>query len=226
MPLPLVGESPTALGDEAVRRYFDKAAERFDAIYREEKALSQKLVDCLFRRVVHHRFRLTFELCGDLAGKRVLEVGCGSGRYAVECARRGAEVVGVDFAPAMIAMAQQAAAAAGVAERCRFVAGDFLQWGEPGHFDLCLAIGFFDYTPAPEMFLRRIRALAPAQVVFSFPVRWTLRSPIRWLRLHLARCPVYFYCEPQVRRLLKEAGWERVALHRLSRDYLIHGRMG
>lgn len=224
MPSPVV-ESTRSLGDEQVRRYFDGTAERFDAIYRPDKALPQELVDRLFRGVVRRRFRLTFELCGDMAGKRVLDVGCGSGRYAVECARRGAEVVGVDFAPAMIAMAGQAAAAAGVAGRCRFVAGDFLQWGDPDHFDLCLALGFFDYTPAPEAFMRRIRELSREQVVFSFPIRWTIRSLSRWLRLRLARCPVYFYREPQVRRLLAATGWQRAALHRLSRDYLVHGRV-
>ncbi len=48
----------TADGDR-VRRYFDGAAERFDAIYRSDKGLGQKLIDGLFRGVIHRRFELT-----------------------------------------------------------------------------------------------------------------------------------------------------------------------
>ena len=209
-----------------VCRYFDREAERFDAIYRQEKSFSQKLVDRLFRDVVHRRFQLTFELCGEVAGKRVLDIGCGSGRYAIEFARRGAEVIGLDFAPAMIEMARKAAAAAGVAERCGFVNRDFLDWCEPHHFDICLGIGFFDYISTPGDYLEKIRGMTAGQVVFSFPVRWTLRSLTRWLRLNLRRCPVYFYSAGEVLQLLEEAGWKRVRLHHLSRDYLVYGQLG
>lgn len=43
---------------------------------------------------------------GDLAGRRVLEVGCGTGRLAVALAERGARVWGVDSSPAMLAEAR------------------------------------------------------------------------------------------------------------------------
>jgi cyclopropane fatty-acyl-phospholipid synthase-like methyltransferase len=213
------------VNSEQVRRHFDNQAERFDAIYREEKRLSQKLVDRLFRSVIHRRFQLTFELCGEAAGKRILDIGCGSGRYGVEFARRGAEVVGLDFAPGMIEIAREAARAAGVGHRCRFLNHDFLTWCEPSHFDICLAIGFFDYIEKPGVFLEKIHGLGPEQAVFSFPARWTLRSLPRWIRLRLTHCPVYFYDAKESMQLLADAGWKSVTLHRLSRDYLLHGRL-
>ena len=225
--LPSAGdEGLEVLNSEKVRRYFDGAAERFDAIYREEKSLPQKVVDHLFRSVVQRRFQLTFELCGEVAGKRVLDIGCGSGRYSIEFARRGAEVIGLDLAPAMVEMAQKAAAAAGVAERCQFVQTDFLTWGEPHHFDICLGIGFFDYIEEPEIFLGKIRELTSERGLFSFPIRWRLRSLTRWMRLRLNSCPVYFYDETRVVYLLCEAGWASPAVHRLSRDYLVDVQMG
>jgi SAM-dependent methyltransferase len=42
------------------------------------------------------------------AGTRVLDVACGPGFVAAAAARRGADVIGLDFSPAMIAQAQQA----------------------------------------------------------------------------------------------------------------------
>ena len=43
---------------------------------------------------------------GDLAGRRVLEVGCGTGRLAAALAERGARVWGVDPSPEMLAQAR------------------------------------------------------------------------------------------------------------------------
>jgi ubiquinone/menaquinone biosynthesis C-methylase UbiE len=43
---------------------------------------------------------------GDLLGRRVLDVGCGTGRVAAELALRGAKVWGVDSSPEMLAEAR------------------------------------------------------------------------------------------------------------------------
>ena len=210
-----------AVMSDRVRSYFDGAANSFDSIYRPDKSLAQKLVDGLFHGVVHRRYELTFELCGeDLTGKRALDIGCGSGRYSIELARRGAEVVGLDFAPAMVELARELAEEAGVAERCHFEQCDFLSWSEPHQFDICLGIGFFDYIKDPGAFLERIYRLGAPQTVFSFPIRWTLRTPTRWLRLNMNNCPVYFYGKGQVDGMLRQAGWTSVEIHSLSRDYL------
>lgn len=209
---------------EQVRRYFDAEAERFDAIYRSDKTLYQRLIDRLFRTVIHRRYALTLELCGDVQGKRVLDVGCGSGRYCLELARRGADVVGLDFAPTMVSMARQRAAELDLADHCRFEVAEFLEWCEPHPFDICLGIGFFDYVAEPQQFLAKMRQITGGQGVFSFPVRWTARSLTRWVRLSLNRCPVHFYDGEQVARLLSSSGWEGADVHRLSRDYLANAR--
>jgi ribosomal protein L11 methyltransferase len=50
----------------------------------------------------------------DLAGRRVADVGCGSGVLAIAAARRGAEVVAVDLDPAAVAVTLENATANGV----------------------------------------------------------------------------------------------------------------
>lgn len=61
--------------------------------------------------------RLEVELVCSLAdlhsGQRVLDVGTGDGTYAIEAARRGASVVGLDTSAAMLAAAETRARAAG-----------------------------------------------------------------------------------------------------------------
>jgi cyclopropane fatty-acyl-phospholipid synthase-like methyltransferase len=207
-----------------VQRHFEAQAERFDAIYEEEKGLPQKVVDRLFHQVIHRRFELALALCGDVSGKRVLDVGCGSGRYAVEFARRGADVVGIDFATPMLDVAREAAIRAGVEKTCRFETGNFLEWCEPHHFEICLGIGFFDYTADAARFLERMRSVTLERGIFSFPIRWTVRSLTRWMRLRLNRCPVFFYDERQIRDLAATR-WATAEIHRLSRDFLVDARV-
>ncbi len=57
-------------------------------------------------------------------GARLLDITCGPGLYAVEFARRGVDVTGIDFSPASVRYARELAAEQGVAERCRFIQAD------------------------------------------------------------------------------------------------------
>jgi SAM-dependent methyltransferase len=51
---------------------------------------------------VHGEAELVDALLGGRAGARVLDAGCGTGRVAIELARRGYDLVGVDLDPAML----------------------------------------------------------------------------------------------------------------------------
>lgn len=51
-------------------------------------------------------------LLGDVSGRSVLDVGCGTGRHSVRLATRGAHVTGVDFSPTMLAKARAKASSA------------------------------------------------------------------------------------------------------------------
>lgn len=53
--------------------------------------------------------RLIFDLAGNLAGKRVLDIGTGDGTYALEAAAQGAKVTGLDPDPEMLSAAERRA---------------------------------------------------------------------------------------------------------------------
>ena len=45
---------------------------------------------------------VVLKLMGDVSGKRILDIGCGTGRYTIKLAEFGADVVGIDSSAAML----------------------------------------------------------------------------------------------------------------------------
>jgi SAM-dependent methyltransferase len=96
-------------------------------------------------------------------GSRVLDVTCGPGLYAVEMARRGCSVHGIDFSPAAIRYARQLAVDAGVTERCTFELRDVQTMGiAPGRFDAVLFLYGELATFTPEETTDLLRRCADA----------------------------------------------------------------
>jgi SAM-dependent methyltransferase len=76
-------------------------------------------------------------------GSSILDVGCGTGRHAVEFARRGFRVTGVDISAGMLAQARTAAEQAGV--NVKWIQSDAALALPEGPFDhaVCLCEGAF-----------------------------------------------------------------------------------
>jgi ubiquinone/menaquinone biosynthesis C-methylase UbiE len=70
--------------------------------------------EAMWQRDLGRSLQITFEWLGDLHGKRVLELGCGPGDYTVMMARRGAQVIAIDIAPASVDITCQRAECSGV----------------------------------------------------------------------------------------------------------------
>jgi ubiquinone/menaquinone biosynthesis C-methylase UbiE len=207
---------------ERVARYFHEHAVDFDTIYESRKGPVRELRDRLSRGTVVERLTFVDDLVRNDPPGRVLDVGCGSGRFSVSLARRGWEAVGLDFADDMIALANKQALEAGVADRCRFEVADFLDWHDDAPFDLGLAIGVFDYVAQPAPLLARLAAVSNGRVVASFPKRYHPLVPLRWARLRAAGCPVHFYVRGQV-EAFGRAHLHRPTVMSFKRDYLLVG---
>lgn len=204
-----------------VARYFDEHAQDFDDIYAADKSAVRRLRDGV-RNTVVKRLEFVDQVAATNQPSRVLDVGCGSGRFALRLAARGAHVVGLDFAGDMLELARRLAAEAGVADRCEFVKADFLTWSAGEPFDLGLAIGVVDYVADPTPLVGRLAGLTGGRVIVSFPRRLHPLVPLRWARLRAAKCPVHFYGRKQV----EEIGAAAVPNHRVvdfGRDFLLLG---
>jgi 2-polyprenyl-3-methyl-5-hydroxy-6-metoxy-1,4-benzoquinol methylase len=207
---------------DLVNSYFNREAERFDAIYEKDKPVYQQIGDALFRRVIHERYSLVVNAIGA-PGARVIDIGCGPGRYGIELARRGAaRCVGVDVATNMIEIAKTEADRHGVADRCEWHVSDWLSFAIDEHFDAAVAMGYFDYLEDPLPHLEKMVRCAPEGRVFaSFPKRWTVRTGLRVVRFALARGFVRFYSRSEVIGLFRSAGKVAcLSLVDLGRDYV------
>ena len=193
---------------DTVRERFERDARSFDAIYRLERSPFWRLVNTTLRKAVFERYDITFEQAGDVTGKKILDVGCGSGVYAVDFARRGARrVVGVDFSGNMLELAREEAERHRVADRCEFIQADFLELELEDKFDISIAMGVFDYVPDQVTFLRKMVALTTGKVIVAFPGHSLLREPARRLRYKLAgKGEIYLYSQDDVERIATEAG--------------------
>ncbi|MDD5557264.1 MAG: methyltransferase domain-containing protein [bacterium] len=209
---------------DRVRAFFEEEAATFDAIYTGGKGRFAAWLDRVFRWDVSARFDETLAACGDVRGLEVLDIGCGSGRYAIALARRGASVTGVDNARAMLEIARRLADREGVADRCRFVEADILSFEPAGRFGTAVAVGFFDYTADPARYLARFAGMTGGRLIATFPRRWTWRAPVRKARLGLRGCPVYFYTRRRIRRLLARTGWRPERIARVGKLHFVVAR--
>lgn len=174
------------------------------------------------------------------AGARVLDVGCGVGRWSRLLASRGAEVTGIDLSPTMIEEARRRARAGGLADRCRFQVQDCTQLAVGGQFDLILCVTVLqhlrDAGAVGAALSRIVRHLAPQGrlvVLEAAPARasshcdtpvFTARSRDLYLRL-FAGCglglraltgvdpaPFKLWLLPRLKRLPRPASLAALAL--------------
>jgi 2-polyprenyl-3-methyl-5-hydroxy-6-metoxy-1,4-benzoquinol methylase len=203
---------------ERQARFWDRESQAFDAIYSHRKAALANWLDRVFRRDIYERFQFAVDRSQPIAGQTVLDLGCGSGRYAVTFAEAGAShVLGIDIAPQMLELARNLAAEQGVAARCEFQHNDVLGLDVSSPFDIILAIGLFDYIRDPVPALRRIREMTAGRAIISFPRLLTWRVIPRKMRLTLRGCEVYFYTRAAIRTYLTEAGLDLLEVQRIGK---------
>jgi len=137
--------------------------------------------------------------------ERVLEVACGTGRFSVMLAERGADVTGIDISGAMLGQAREKARAAGVADAVGFMRGDAARLPFPDDaFDVTFAVRFFHLADTPETFLSEMRRITRETILFDTFMAGSARSVYNWL-LPMGSL---LYTSREVRDLIEAAGLE------------------
>ena len=128
-------------------------------------------------RAGRNRMRATLLswLPADLHGRRILDAGCGTGAFAVEAARRGADVVAIDLSPTLVNLARQRMPEALGHGSIDFRSGDML---DPllGHFDHVVAMDSIIHygTSDAVAALSRLAQRTSGSIVFTFAPRTPL----------------------------------------------------
>ena len=117
---------------------------------------------------------------GGLAGRRVLDVGCGGGILAESMARRGADVTGIDMGEAPLAVAALHAEQQGVTGvSYRRITVEDLAAEQPGSFDVVTCLEMLEHVPDPAAVVAACQRLVkPGGRVFFSTLN---RNPKSWL---------------------------------------------
>jgi demethylmenaquinone methyltransferase/2-methoxy-6-polyprenyl-1,4-benzoquinol methylase len=153
------------LPDTQVRAMFDRIARVYD------------LMNSVMTAGMHHRWR---ERAADLAnvgpGSKALDVATGTGDLAVALARRGAEVTGSDFAPAMLEIARRKAPG------LRFEEGDALDLEHPDDSFDAVTVGFGarNFADLDRGLGEMARVTKPGGRVVVLEITTPTKPPLSW----------------------------------------------
>ena len=95
-----------------------------------------------------------------LAGKRVLDIGCGGGILADAMARKGAQVLGIDLATKSLKVAQLHALEAQTPQiNYREISAEALAAEQPASFDVVTCMEMLEHVPNPQSIVAACAAL-------------------------------------------------------------------
>jgi ubiquinone/menaquinone biosynthesis C-methylase UbiE len=154
---------------------------------------------------------LMLRLIGDVANKRVLDVGCGDGKLAVELAQRGGgQVAAVDVSPAMIEAARERAKSLAVELDLQAASVQSLPFPDAS-FDIVVAFTILCFVQdAAPAFAEISRVLKPGgRLVIGELNRWSTWAAQRRARAWLGSAmwrQGHFRTPHELRDLARAAG--------------------
>lgn len=206
-------------------RYYDRIAHRYDAMY------DTPYWD-LYRRVSWEHVKPLL----PRERSRLLDIGGGTGTWAVKLAKAGHDVVCADLSHKMVDVARAKAEAEGVAERVTCLRSDLQDLKEFGEAEFAMVWAQGDplsYVPDPALAVRNVaRVLRPGGLfVASVDSRFAAiehfmeKGRIEELEAFLRsgkdewladrpeeRFPVTFFAPEDLRKLLKRRGFDVVSM--------------
>jgi 2-polyprenyl-3-methyl-5-hydroxy-6-metoxy-1,4-benzoquinol methylase len=197
--------------DEAqiAKRYFGSfAADYHRAFEGTGRQPLHALINSLFRRKTFQRrtdvVRAWLREDG-VAGKHVLELGCGSGEVSIAAAQLGARVTGLDIVPEMIAIARQGAADAGVADAATFRVHSFVDEAiEPA--DVVMMIGVIEYYRDLDDLIPRVAAAARESLIIVDTRGPWWRRALRYALARAKRFHLYYHAPDRVAAIAAREG--------------------
>lgn len=100
--------------------------------------------------------------CGGLAGKKVLDIGCGGGILSEAMAARGAEVIGIDMADLSLDVARMHLHESGLSVDYQKTTAEQFAEENVGQFDIVTCLEMLEHVPDPASIIQAAaKALNP-----------------------------------------------------------------
>ena len=94
-----------------------------------------------------------------LAGKRVIDIGCGGGILAESMARKGANVTGIDLSEKALKVADLHSLESGVNVRYKLIAAETMADEEAGQYDVVTCMEMLEHVPDPSAIVKACATL-------------------------------------------------------------------
>jgi 2-polyprenyl-6-hydroxyphenyl methylase/3-demethylubiquinone-9 3-methyltransferase len=94
-----------------------------------------------------------------LAGKNVIDIGCGGGVLSEAMAKKGAKVTGIDLSEKALKVADLHSLESGVEVRYKHIAAEDMAQEEAGQFDVVTCMEMLEHVPDPASIVRAAAAL-------------------------------------------------------------------
>ena len=118
----------------------------------------------------------------DLTGKRLLDAGCGTGAFAIEVARRGAQVLAIDVSPSLIKIARERSQGQMPEGTIIYEVGDMLD-SQLGIFDHVVAMDSLIHYHQTDI-VQSLASLAPRirrSIVMTFAPKTPLLAAMHFV---------------------------------------------
>lgn len=112
-----------------------------------------------------------------LAGKNVIDIGCGGGILSEAMARKGAKVTGIDLSTKALKVAELHSLESGIDIRYKHIAAEDIAAEEAGQFDVVTCMEMLEHVPDPAAIVRAAATLVkPGGHVFFSTLNRNFKS--------------------------------------------------
>jgi SAM-dependent methyltransferase len=211
--------------DKGVKEFFSGYAEDFDSIYGDGKPrnLFNRIMDKLFRGAMYERYKRTISFLNSNEVKTVLDVGCGSGRYAIDLSRNGMKITGVDFAKEMLDIAEANSQKLGFDND--FIEGSYLDVKIEKKHDAAILMGLFDYISNPLDLFLKLKVDTAKYILASFPKSGGVLAWQRKIRYNMRNCQLFYYDKKIIQNLMIDANIDDFEIQDNDREYFLIAKL-
>ena len=209
-------EGEERVGEDAERDHYSYSVYADPAM--AERFEGMRFSGPIGKLIAETQARQILSFLGPLDGRRILDVGTGTGRAAIALAKAGAIVTGVDASREMLAVAGRRAREEGVT--VAFASGDAHRLDFPDRsFDAVVCLRVLMHTPDWRASLGELCRVASHRVVFDYPSLHSaaaIQAAVRRVtRLFSASVEAYRVFSPSaVEQVIGAAGFRIAGEHR------------